>query len=287
MNNENMDLLKCVIKFLSFFNLNLPAKDNGYLLNYLFYNKKLPVLNNDKTVGGIIKTDDCLLISCNDDFKLNANVSLKKEKLKKICFCLEKENTSLNGYVVFKNKNNSYDGLYEISCNNELINKINFSTFGSYVNFHDFKTKESVNFGVKNANCDDCEINFNHYRKKLNINVSYDSDYLYYIIRKFVEKTEFQGYDTIIDDNHVAVGYPYSAINTGVALKEFEKIFQEYDSLVFDFINSIKEKLNSFTYGLYENTFKDVLSNLGDKSIKNIFGLEGLNDGLSYKKNYR
>ena len=276
MENEKQRLIRCINKFLSFFNLSLKDKDNCDLVNELFFYNKILVFNKDRTnvVGNVIKSDN-VLISCNNGiFKLNAIISLNKTN--KISFCLKKENNSLDGYVIFNSNGNILNGLYEISNENELINRDNLSSYENYVNFHDAKTKESVNFKAKEAE-DKSKVYFNHYQSILGLSAFYDSDYLYYEIRKVVEKTKFQDCDTIVDNKQFAVGYPYTSINLNVALNEIIKIFQEYDLAAFDFISSVKDKINYFSDSLYEKTFSNILLDLNRKNKECIFKIEDSN----------
>ena len=271
MTKEKLDLIKNISKFLSFFDLSLEIKDNYDLANDLFYYGKLPVLNKEhlKIVGFINKKDDMYIANIND-LNMVFNIICDDKKHNKFEFQVKKDDAYVNGYVKFKGKNNSYDGLYEISKDKKQVNKVKFSTYGSYINLYDYINKEYVKLYVFKDDNKNHNILFSHNREDFGLSVQYDFKNIYYSLRKIVEKTKYDD-DVIIDNKFIDGGYPFIASDLDVSLREILNVFQDYDTDIFDFIGKMKDNLNFFSDGLYEKLFEDVLSIFNKKSKSKVF----------------
>lgn len=297
MQKEKKELIKDIIRFLGFFDLYLPFKDKYDLIEDLFFNKGIDVLDiNENIVGSVIKNEDSILIQVKNNDKLlkgvfRTKIKNNKKFRKAYFFITDKNNKSLKGHIEFirskETENLFFEGKYYIFNGKTEVVRSKFATYNNMVNLTDAISGEYINYSSKK------EDNFKqselfHKKKDITLNVICDLDNIYYKIRRLVEEVKFEDGYSINDNRYSYNGYEMDDSaklgNYELVEEEIRKVFQEYDPEIFDFIQIQKDALNYFGNSLFEKIFSAALYRLNKKSRMNIFGIDDSYKDSSYKK---
>lgn len=288
------ELLKDIIKFLGLFNFNLPDKKYRDLFNDFYNNKKVDVLDNAGNVVGRVTNyeNDLFIIINTQDKYFECLPKIKKNgRLKQFNFIMKDNNNMiLRGWIKFYrylgNEDLNIEGTYHIVNGETEIARSKFLSSDSHINLTDAISGEYINYSTKKEGKFK-ESNLFHNKKDITLDVICDLDNVYYKIRKLTQEIKFKDDQVIADNRYSYNGYQINnegKSNYNIVEEEIKKVFQEYDSEVFEFIQNQKEALNYFDDNLFEKIFSRILFRLNKKSLMDIFGIEDSYKDPTYKK---
>lgn len=295
MKDKNKEVLNLLIDILKIFKIKFPNISFYDLYNELFYTKKLDLLNeNGDLIGTMINCGDYFKIETLDEnMKISSTIQVEPKeiyriKIKGLNFQDDSKISMSMDLSKAKNRNFYYATVrFDVGKGHETISSGTLSTKYNRIFLKHLKTGEYISYVNRNLShvCNgiytelDCDLREIYYKRIVPNPMYFDDIKL---------KDNYK-----VNKNLVMEGGYEVDFNT--FNKEPEKVEEEYVNIIndidlglFDFVQSQKELINSFSDNLFENLVNMSLVFFTKRQICNLLGinLERRIQSPIYKKQY-